>query len=133
MNVITEARTDLKAILAGAAPSGTEVHDHVPEALSGRDVVIQPAQPLIAPAMLDDQYAIRLNVVAITTGEDNAGVHRFVDEHLSALIPALVASPWEYLEASLTRINTYNTSEWGGYGVSFDVEATYTPPVDPEE
>lgn len=133
MNVITEARTDLKAILEAAAPTGTQVHDHVPEALSGRDVVIQPGQPLITPAQLDDQYAIRLNVVCITTGEDNAGVHRFVDEHLSALIPALVASPWEYLETSLTRITTYSTSEWGGYGVGFDVEATYAPPVDPEE
>lgn len=133
MNVITEARTDLKAILEAAAPEGTEVHDHVPEALSGRDVVIQPAAPLITPALLTEQYVVRFNVVCITTGEDNAGVHRFVDDHLSALIPALVASSWEYLESTLTRITTFSTSEWGGYGVGFDVEATYTPPGDPEE
>lgn len=133
MNVLEEARTDLTAILAAAAPEGTEVHDHVPEALTGRDVVVQPGQPLIAPSMLDEQYAVRFNVVAIVANEGNREVHAFVDEHLSALIPALVASPWEYLESTLTRITTFNTSEWGGYGVGFDVEATYAPPVDPEE
>lgn len=126
--VLLEARGDLAALLTGAVDAAATVHPYVPESLSGRDVVIQPAANSLVPSTVAaGSYDVRFNVLLLVGGEDNATVHDLVAEHLSAVVPALDASAvWELVDGTQTRITTYATSEWTSYGVGFDVTATYT-------
>ena len=119
MSGLGEALEDLvdalKEVLAGDPAS---VWDHVPEDLTGRDVVVVPASNFLLPSETFDprEYVATVEVYALAGGEDNETVTRAVCDLLALAAPALADA--DYAISSTSRLLAYQTSTWTAYGIS---------------
>ncbi len=130
MSALTAARVALAALLTEQVGEAWQVHRTVPEDLTGRDVVLQPASPYVKP---DDEFLDvgddveveqSVDIVVLVSADTNEGVHDAIDEALAAVVPALAGSAWHVTTTS--RVQTFSTSLWTTYGMTLSVVRTTT-------
>lgn len=131
MNALTAERVALAALLAERVGEGWQVHRTVPEDLTGRDVVLQPASPYVKP---DDEFLDfagasveceqSVDIVVLVGADTNEGVHDAIDDALAGVVPALAGSAWHVTATS--KIQTFATSMWTTYGMTLSVVRTTT-------
>lgn len=122
MNALTTARESLAGKLREAAPAGVTVWDHVPDDLTGRDVVLQPGPDYVVPADTSTgaEYVVTVECHLLISGETNATTHAAADELVAAVLPAVNGSRW--VIAGMTRLDAFATSEWTTYGIAVTLQ-----------
>lgn len=124
-NTITQVRHALAAHLSSEL-TDVVVHDHVPDQLTGLDVVLQPADDYLRDAgtLAGLEFALQIEIHVLVTGEDNNTVHDLIDSTLARLAPAIASARWEDVRCS--GLGTFSTSEWTAYGVALTARTYIT-------
>lgn len=123
MTALTALRKGLAASLgeALAEDARTTCHDHVPEELTGRDVIVTYAPDALLPSETYDprEFVAALEVFVLVGGEANAEVHDAISDLLPPVLASLHAGEWQVRGTS--RLVSYETDAWASYGVSVTV------------
>lgn len=113
---------DLTAALEG---TGVTVHGTVPEALTGLDLVVQAADPFLAPGeTFAGEWEVSYDLILCVELLSNAQAIEDLEDHLVAVLAAVAGT--EYGVDRVTRPGPVHTAEWVAHAVTVTVSRFVT-------